>query len=129
MTKPYRDAESYPTRLRPLSDADKRSGPGVTSFADADLLAAVGGLPFEQEIAASGLTPAQAMSFTYRVELPGELVSAETGLGVPELWRGVDEALAAARAAVCLPWPASARAFSRRASSTLGCSPHPPVSV
>ena len=52
---------------------------GFTSFADADLLAAVGGLPFEQEIAASGLTPAQAMSFTYRVELPGELVSAETG--------------------------------------------------
>ncbi len=55
---------------------------GFTSFADTDLLTAVGGLPFEQEITASGLTPAQAMSFTYRVELPGELVSAETGTEV-----------------------------------------------
>ena len=55
---------------------------GFASFSDADLLAAVGGLPFEAEIAASGLTPADAMSFTYRVSLPGELVSAEQGTEV-----------------------------------------------
>lgn len=50
---------------------------GFEAFADADLIAAVGGLPFGQEIAASGLTPAEAMSFTYRVALPGELVASE----------------------------------------------------
>ncbi len=55
---------------------------GFATFSDPDLLAAVGGVPFEAEITASGLTPAQAMSFTYRVKLPGELVSAETGTEV-----------------------------------------------
>ena len=55
---------------------------GFATFSDPDLLAAVGGLPFEDEILASGLTPAEAMSFTYRVKLPGELVSAETGTEV-----------------------------------------------
>lgn len=52
---------------------------GFESFADTDLLAAVGGLPFGEEIAASGLTPDEAMSFAFSVSLPGELVSAETG--------------------------------------------------
>lgn len=52
---------------------------GFETFADAELVQAVGGLPFEEEISASGLTPSEAMSFTYRVDLPGELVSAETG--------------------------------------------------
>lgn len=55
---------------------------GYESFADADLIAAVGGLPFGDEITASGLAPFDAMSFTYRVQLPGELVSAETGTEV-----------------------------------------------
>ena len=52
---------------------------GFASFADAELVAAVGGQPFGDELAASGLTPEQAMSFTFRVALPGELVRAETG--------------------------------------------------
>lgn len=52
---------------------------GYASFADADLLQAVGGLPFGDSIAASGLAPNEAMSFTFRVALPGELISAETG--------------------------------------------------
>jgi hypothetical protein len=55
---------------------------GFRTFADADLLQAVGGLPFADEITASGLTPAEAMSFTFRVSLPGELISAETGTEV-----------------------------------------------
>lgn len=50
---------------------------GYESFADAELIQAVGGLPFAAEIEASGLTPPEAMSFAYRVSLPGELVSAE----------------------------------------------------
>ncbi len=52
---------------------------GFETFADADLVQAVGGLPFEEEITASGLSPDEAMSFTLRVALPGELISAETG--------------------------------------------------
>jgi hypothetical protein len=55
---------------------------GYESFADADLIAAVGGLPFGEEIAASGVPIEDAFSFTYRVSLPGELESAETGTDV-----------------------------------------------
>ena len=55
---------------------------GYASFADAELIDTVGGLPFEEQIAASGLGPSDAMSFTYRVSLPGELVSAEDGTEV-----------------------------------------------
>lgn len=55
---------------------------GFESFADAALVEAVGGQPFGEQIAASGLTPAEAMSFTFRVSLPGELVSSETGTEV-----------------------------------------------
>jgi hypothetical protein len=55
---------------------------GFGSFADAALIEAAGGQPFGDELAASGLTPAQAMSFTFRVALPGELVSSETGTEV-----------------------------------------------
>lgn len=50
---------------------------GFETFADADLTAAVGGLPFGDDIAAAGLAPADAMSFTYRVSLPGELISSD----------------------------------------------------
>lgn len=57
---------------------------GFRSFADADLIEAVGGLPFADEFAASGATPDEAMSFTFRVALPGELVSAETGTEVDD---------------------------------------------
>lgn len=55
---------------------------GFAAFADAELIAAVGALPFEEEIVTSGLTPSEAMSFTFRVGLPGELISAETGTEV-----------------------------------------------
>ncbi len=57
---------------------------GFETFADADLVQAMGGLPFGEQIAASGLTPAEAMSFTLRVSLPGELISAETGTEVED---------------------------------------------
>lgn len=55
---------------------------GYESFADTDLITAVGGLPFGDEIAASGVPIDDAFSFTYRVSLPGELESAETGTDV-----------------------------------------------
>ena len=55
---------------------------GYESFADAALVQAVGGQPFGEQIAASGLSPSEAMSFTFRVSLPGELVTSETGTEV-----------------------------------------------
>ena len=44
---------------------------GFDSFADDDLVAAVGSLPFAGEIAASGATPQSSMSAVIRAELPG----------------------------------------------------------
>jgi hypothetical protein len=57
---------------------------GFGAFADADLVAAVGGQPFAEEFAATGATPEDSMSFTFRVALPGELVSAENGTEVDD---------------------------------------------
>ena len=57
---------------------------GFGAFADADLVEAVGGMPFAEEFAATGATPEESMSFTFRVSLPGELVSAETGTEVDD---------------------------------------------
>lgn len=55
---------------------------GFASFADADLVQAVGGVPFGEEFTTTGAAPAESMSFTLRVSLPGELISAETGTEV-----------------------------------------------
>ena len=55
---------------------------GFESFADDDLLAAVGSVPFAAEIAASGATPETSMSATVRARLPGELVLAESNAEV-----------------------------------------------
>ena len=51
---------------------------GFDSFADADLLTAVGGTPYADQIAAAGVTPAESLSFVFRATLPGE-VEATTG--------------------------------------------------
>ena len=47
---------------------------GVDAFADPDLLAIIGGAPYADNITNAGLRPADAISFTYRVNLPGESV-------------------------------------------------------
>ncbi len=47
---------------------------GFDSFADSDLLGAVGGTPFGEQIAVSGATPASSMSVTLRADLPGEVL-------------------------------------------------------
>jgi hypothetical protein len=44
---------------------------GFDAFADADLLAAIGGSPYAAQIAASGATPATALSVTLRATLAG----------------------------------------------------------
>jgi len=46
---------------------------GFDAFADADLLAAVGGSPYAEQIAASGATPATALTVTLRAAMPGEV--------------------------------------------------------
>ena len=62
---------------------------GFEAFTDDDLTAAVGGLPFADRFAATGLTPEEAMSFGLRVTMPGEVISA-TGVEVePQVFEWV----------------------------------------
>jgi len=46
---------------------------GFDSFADADLLAAVGGTPYAEQLTASGATPPESMTVTLRADLAGEV--------------------------------------------------------
>jgi hypothetical protein len=47
---------------------------GFDAFADDDLVAAVGAVPFADEIEASGATPAESMTAVVRAGLPGEVL-------------------------------------------------------
>jgi len=51
---------------------------GFASFADDDLVTAVGSVPFAAELEASGATPETSLSVTLQASLPGELVEDET---------------------------------------------------
>ncbi len=51
---------------------------GFESFADEDLIAAVGSVPFAEQIAASGATPESSIFATMRAQLPGEIDGDET---------------------------------------------------
>lgn len=51
---------------------------GFASFADDDLVAAVGSVPFGEQIAASGATPASSMGITMRSTLPGNIDQSES---------------------------------------------------
>jgi len=51
---------------------------GFEAFADADLIAAVGSVPFASQIEAAGATPATSMSAMLRVTLPGEVDPEQT---------------------------------------------------
>ena len=51
---------------------------GFETFADDDLIAAVGSVPFAEEIAASGATPESSLRAVIRAELPGEIDEAES---------------------------------------------------
>ncbi len=57
---------------------------GFDAFADADLVSAVGGQPFAEQIAASGATPADAFDVTFRALLPGVIVGEETNTDADE---------------------------------------------
>lgn len=62
---------------------------GFASYADADLIEAVGGLPFEDRFAATGATPAESMSFVLRVTMPGEVISATGNEVEPQVFEWV----------------------------------------
>ena len=82
---------------------------GFAAFSDSDLTAAVGGQPFAEQIAASGVTPQQALSLTLRLQLPGELVQSsgtEVSEGVFE-WQPAMDGSATAVEAVTVQRPAS----------------------
>ena len=51
---------------------------GFESFADDDLITAVGSMPFEAEIAAAGVTPESSMGATIRATLPGDIDESRT---------------------------------------------------
>lgn len=51
---------------------------GFASFADDDLISAVGSVPFEDRFAESGVDPTTAMTAALRLTVPGEIVDAET---------------------------------------------------
>ncbi len=51
---------------------------GFDSYADEDLIAAVGAVPFADQIAASGATPESSMNATIRAGLPGRIDGTET---------------------------------------------------
>lgn len=51
---------------------------GFNTFADSELIAAVGSLPFAEELAESAATPSENMSVTIRASLPGVVNDEET---------------------------------------------------
>ncbi len=51
---------------------------GFASFADDELISAVGSVPFEEQFVQSGVDPASAMSAVFRLTLPGEVVDSDT---------------------------------------------------
>ena len=52
---------------------------GLNAFADPDLLAAIGGSPYADDIAATGLRPTDVVTFTFTANLPGTVASTGTG--------------------------------------------------
>ena len=57
---------------------------GIDAFADPDLLAAIGGSPYADNIAATGLRPTDVVTFTLTADLPGEPTTVATGAATGE---------------------------------------------
>lgn len=47
---------------------------GLDAFADPDVLAAIGGSPYADDLAAANLRPADVLTFTFTADLPGDAV-------------------------------------------------------
>ena len=52
---------------------------GIDAFADPDVLAAIGGSPYADDIAATNLRPTDVVTFTFSLELPGEAMTPAGG--------------------------------------------------
>lgn len=52
---------------------------GIDAFADPDVLAAIGGSPYADNIAATALRPTDVVTFTFTADLPGESTTPATG--------------------------------------------------
>lgn len=52
---------------------------GIDAFADPDVLAAIGGSPYADNIAATNLRPTDVVTFTLTADLPGESATPVTG--------------------------------------------------
>lgn len=52
---------------------------GLTGFADADLIDAVGATPYDEEIEAADLSPDEAVGLTFTVDLPGRVDETTSG--------------------------------------------------
>lgn len=52
---------------------------GIDAFADPDVLSAIGGSPYADNIAATGLRPTDVVTFTFNADLPGEPTTPATG--------------------------------------------------
>ncbi len=52
---------------------------GIDAFADPDVLAAIGGSPYADNIAATGLRPTDVVTFTFTADLPGESTTPTEG--------------------------------------------------
>jgi hypothetical protein len=68
------DGDSTTTRVTGLLGLPN----GFETFADPELIAAVGSVPFAQQLEASGATPPSSMSAILRLTLPGVVDDAET---------------------------------------------------
>jgi len=90
---------------------------GFESFADEDLIAAVGSVPFAEQIAASGATPESSIGAVIRTTLPGQIDGAQTNgteLGDNQLeWRVPMDATVLDWRAVAVQSPGDNRWWAR----------------
>lgn len=90
---------------------------GFESFADEDLVAAVGSVPFAEQIAASGATPESSIGAVIRAELPGQIEADETNgtqLGDNRLeWRAPTDGTILDWRAVSVQSPGDGRWWAR----------------
>jgi hypothetical protein len=52
---------------------------GLDAFADPDVLAAIGGSPYANDLAAANLRPSDVLTFTFTADLPGDAVTPSSG--------------------------------------------------
>ncbi len=52
---------------------------GLDAFADPDVLTAIGGSPYANDLAAANLRPSDVMTFTFTADLPGDVVTPSSG--------------------------------------------------